>query len=610
MRVNYLLNTQPINLRILGFKNMVQRDIDNILNNVQKRIEAFGPYNQPSQSQQDNMYKEAFGFPGAANVSEAEQMYYDTNVKIKLGFPAAIDVNTAETLYTEQEQKNTLGFPDAISVVAAEASAKDFQTRKDLGYPQAIDASAAEALYLEDGLKLSLGYPNAVDLSTAETLYLDNRLKKELNYPEVSSVSEAQMEYVNQGLRLALGFPRSSLSISEITVLCFNKEYRTLFGYPLAESNEVAEKLWFDNRMKELIVHPPIPQSAIDQLLKDAFGFPGAANVSEAEFDYYDQRVKVLFQQKDALRLSSNINRNPETSMNIAVQTITHDERVYGRATPATSTLRSAMAIAPMRGAGLTREQRLVKSQSYTTLYRQAEAFVKNKVIKDAASGIQYTPKEVQDMVYAQLRRIPSRVRPKQKPTLPPPPGPSFGEINRGKKKTVTHKERVRNNQKLSVVSKEINLIVKEIENQTGQPITPEERNRLQDRYWRSIVRENWKIAESMNPTPPPDITSDDEIPYGEIKESEQIKRVIDDSELTIKVINARVAAIKAYKELLDNVITPHDFKPIMDKAVTLTKELYTSTGICLEPPLAGAFNLDEQKNEPGVNPPRKTRFK
>jgi len=217
--------------------------------------------------------------------------------------------------------------------------------------------------------------------------------------------------------------------------------------------------------------------------------------VSDAEEGYRIRRSEELYDNQFESRLPlANIRNGGSTNMNIGMQSYTHYERVYGKTPTPTDTdvtfmtllkdvssvsLRERIVPTNMSisqaSSVMTRRQRLDRSNTYLTLYRQAEAIVKAKVIRDS-SHTQYTPEQQKAMLYQELAKIkgkPPIVSDKSTDVII---GEAFGTIVENNKRFVnlskmSHEDRLEYNSQRSVVQNNINNLIAKLERNRGGEI-------------------------------------------------------------------------------------------------------------------------------------------
>lgn len=391
------------NIDIQTVKDTVNLEITAILNQVNDEIaDLIANGTPPTVAKQDEMFRVAFGYPMAADAATAQQMYYDDNVKSGLGYPTASDVATAETLYSEQLLKTNLGFPDASTIMDAEDSYKDLQLRIAFGYPDAADAASASQAYFDKNMSTFLGYPNTSSLQEAEDLWYDNYMKVLINKPELILVTVPQATQ-DQMYKDAFGYP------SAPTVHAARNSYIAVTMATLRNAVEVQEPLTYPRQRTDMdlvsqagIRKAPVVERKQDILDPERISYPSTS------LHFFRDSGQNERNQKNNVDLQ----QNNKTNMDIGTKLFTHEERVFGRPAKNTTTQRSSMALNPLSRAKTTREQRIAKSNSYSTLYNHAEEIVKKKVLRDAKMSIFYTQEEVKQMVLEQLNQ--GRIRSRQ----------------------------------------------------------------------------------------------------------------------------------------------------------------------------------------------------
>ena len=390
-------NTQSA-VDIQDIKDVVNLEISNIITDVNNEIAALTANGTPpTPAKQDEMFRIAFGYPSAVDAAAAQQLYYDNNVKTRLGYPSAADVATAETLYTEQALKTNLGFPNASTVLDAENSYRDLQLKIAFGFPDASDAAAASQAYYDKSMSTFLGFPNAKTLVEAEKLWYDNYMNVLISKPELILVTVSKSTQ-DQMYKDAFGYPTAP------SVLSATNSYRAAMMKSLLDGVDITIPPTFPKQRTDMdIVH--------QEGIKTTPEIPRIPNPLPPQRIAFKQMTLNFYRDTEALEARNQVNNNKtptmtkKTEMSVISETITRDERVYGLKPTDTPTLRSSMAINPNNRTLITREQRLNRNNSYSTLYKHAEAIVKKKVIKDAANNIFYTDEQVKQMVYDELKK-------------------------------------------------------------------------------------------------------------------------------------------------------------------------------------------------------------
>ena len=229
--------------------------------------------------------------------------------------------------------------------------------------------------------------------------------------------------------------------------------------------------------------------ASITSRVKDDTSIEIIITIKEAEEGYYNVQMDTIFNTQTVSLTLPQISYSGETSMNIGVMTITHDERVYGRKTKDTVGTKNAMTLTidntdmllrekqkkynmsvTQRTTNMTRQQRLAGTNTYLAHYKQAQAVVKAQIIRDANKDIpiHYTPEEQKQLLFAQLRKIPGRKRPREVPST---------QVNIGKSATIyrsksqppaTHEEKIAYNKQFFVVNEMIKQVINQIESNRG----------------------------------------------------------------------------------------------------------------------------------------------
>ena len=222
----------------------------------------------------------------------------------------------------------------------------------------------------------------------------------------------------------------------------------------------------------------------------------------------------------DTLTISSDLSKQNSKglgNMSIQTQRFTHYERVYGPSPEPTKTTESFMTLSKSESFQLnpikerivpnnmsissknniiTRKERLNRSYTYLTLYRQAEALVKVIVLNGAKQTppIYYNKEQQRELLYQELNKIPSKVTPFSEIGIVPAPtfdnSTGFGIIsnNNSKKIITTHEDRIEYNLQQSVLMKNIIISISELERNRGGSITATLTNNGGNNYMNPVV--------------------------------------------------------------------------------------------------------------------------
>lgn len=295
--------------QINGKLAIITDNADIIKDDVQKRIDAYGIYNPPSQATQDQMFKDGYGYPGAVSVNAARQSYIDNSLKVELGFPNAASASAAETNYIDLGVKTQLGFPDAVDIPTAAADAKAVRRIKYLGYP-------SEYLYYVNSLCKTIGYPKEVTNIKVTNEGSGYKSPPVVSFGDcgVGSVKPTAYSVINKFGKvkeIVVTYGGSNITGTPTVILSGGEgeNATAVVSNNIPDNDVTAQAFYRDQYINNSFGYPNdgidvsnTKQKYINAKLVEALGYGDPADLEEAKLRYYDRVYQTILRYPDSTR--------------------------------------------------------------------------------------------------------------------------------------------------------------------------------------------------------------------------------------------------------------------------------------------------------------------